>query len=77
MKISKKILLSQAEQAIEDRKILDNANLEDIEIMPALGLLGSLRFLQQLCNEKNKTIQEITPELIINELKNSQKFTFN
>lgn len=77
MKISKEILLSQGKQSIEDRKVLETANLDEMEIMSTLRILGSVRFLQRLCNEKNKSVHDLTPELIIKELKDSPRFTFN
>jgi hypothetical protein len=70
MKISKKMMLAQGEQAIEDRKIVDNANLDEMEIMPTLHIIGSLRFLQELCNDKGLSVHDITPEFIIDVIKN-------
>lgn len=76
MKISKEILLAKGKQAKEDQKILEAANLDEMELMPALKLLGSLRLLQRLCNEKNKSVHDITPEIIIKEFKDGPRFTF-
>ena len=77
MKITKEKLLAQGRQAAEDRNILDDARLEEMEIMPTLRILGSLRFLQDLCRDENISIQDVTPELIIDTLKQQPKFCFD
>lgn len=77
MKISKEVMLAQGKQALEDKLFVDSAGLDEIERMPTLRMLGSLRFMQRLCEEKNITIHEMTAELLVNELKYSPKFALS
>ena len=68
MQTTKEILMARGEQAIKDRKILDGANLLEVEQMPMWYTFEALRFLQRLCNQKNISIQDVTPELILDSL---------
>ena len=76
MKKTKAAMLLQGKQAIENKKLVENANLHEMDVMPVLKMIGALRFLQDLCSEKEKTIQDITPELIIDTIKNQPRFSF-
>jgi len=68
MTTEKERIISNGDQAAEDLKILEEANLDEIERMPTWNVIDSLRYIQRLCNRKNMSVHDITPELIIEEL---------
>jgi len=45
--------------------------------IPTWNIISSLQFLQQLCNEKNISVNDVTPELTIDVLENAVRFSFN